>query len=147
MRWWRIQDKVKLKEFQVVWEQGINNLADYQTKHFPPSYHTQIRPTYILKEYNLLTHSYVRGCVNHSPRGYPKTYTTQFTEPIGSRLKSPRKNQNTIIATVNTRSKHNSHRIQTDICLNSNHMCQLLFKTDPMTIIEPMTIPVQDITK
>ena len=76
MRWWWIQDKVKLKEFQVIWERGINNLADYQTKHFPPSYHTQVRPTYILKGYNLLTQSYVSGCVNHSLRGYPKTYAS-----------------------------------------------------------------------
>ena len=29
MRWWWIQDKVKLKEFQVAWERGKNNLADY----------------------------------------------------------------------------------------------------------------------
>ena len=51
MRWWWIQDKVKLMEFKVEWEKGANNYADYQTKHFPPSHHTQVRPTYILAGY------------------------------------------------------------------------------------------------
>ena len=69
MRYWWIQDKVKLKEFQVQWESGKDNLADYHTKHFPPSYHKEIRPTYILKGYNVQTQSYLRGCVN-PPLGF-----------------------------------------------------------------------------
>ena len=32
MRWWWIQDKVKLMEFKVEWDGGINNYADYQKK-------------------------------------------------------------------------------------------------------------------
>ena len=51
MWWWWIQDKVKLLEFKVEWEKGTHNYADYQTKHFPPSHHTQVRPTYILAGY------------------------------------------------------------------------------------------------
>ena len=86
-------------------------------------------------------------CVNHPLRGYPKTYASQFTEPLGRRFKSPRKNQMTVNSPVNTRFKYNSHRIQTDVCLNSNHICQSLFKTDPMTITEPMTITARDINK
>ena len=71
MRWWWLQDKVKLQEFQIWWDKGINNLADYHTKHFPPSHHQQMRPTYILKGNNLSRYiSYVRGCVNQPPRGY-----------------------------------------------------------------------------
>ena len=53
MRWWRLQDKIKNKEFHVYWDKGKNNYADYHTKHFPPSYHQQIRPTYVLKGYKI----------------------------------------------------------------------------------------------
>ena len=53
MRWYYLQDKVKNKEFDIFWKQGSNNKADYHTKHFPPSYHTTVQPTYILKGYHL----------------------------------------------------------------------------------------------
>ena len=39
----------KITKIKIWWDKGINNLADYHTKHFPPSHHQQIRPTYILK--------------------------------------------------------------------------------------------------
>ena len=31
------------------WQKGTENEAEYSTKHFPPAYHRQIRPRYILK--------------------------------------------------------------------------------------------------
>ena len=65
MRWWWLQDRVKQKEFKIWWDKGVNNLADYHTKHFPPSHHQKVRPTYILKGNNLSTDiAYMRGCVN-----------------------------------------------------------------------------------
>ena len=137
----------KLKEFKIQWERGKDNLADYQTKHFPPSYHKEIRPTYILKGYNVQTQSYVRGCVNHPPRGYHMEKPNQFTEPLGRRLQDTRKNQRAVIAPVNTGFKYSSHKIQIKMNSNSNNICQLLFKNKPMTIIEPMTINAQDINK
>ena len=67
MRWWWLQDRVKQKEFKIWWDKGVNNLADYHTKHFPPSHHQKVRPTYILKGNNLSTDiAYMRGCVNQS---------------------------------------------------------------------------------
>ena len=62
MRWWWIQDKVKLLEFKVEWEKGTNNYAAYQTKHFPPSHHTQVRPTYILAGYLITQALRARVC-------------------------------------------------------------------------------------
>ena len=65
MRWWWLQDKIKNKEFHVYLDKGKNNYVYYHTKHFPPLYHQQIRPKYILKGYNIsLNNTYVRGCVN-----------------------------------------------------------------------------------
>ena len=69
-----------------------------------------------------------------TPRGYPGKYTSKFTEPLGRRFKSPHENEKTVILPVNTRFEYDGHRIQTDVYLNSNHIYQLLLKTDPMPI-------------
>ena len=53
MRLYWIKDRVTGKEFYIYWSAGANNFADYFTKHFSPSYHQQIRPTYILKNHNV----------------------------------------------------------------------------------------------
>ena len=34
-------------QFKIQWAPGITNKADYFTKHFPPTYHQEIRPTYL----------------------------------------------------------------------------------------------------
>jgi len=34
-------------KFKFFWDKGSNNLADYHSKHNPPSYHQKMRPTYI----------------------------------------------------------------------------------------------------
>ena len=65
MRYNWIRDREQQGQFYIYWEQGTNNYADYSTKHFPTSYHQQIRPTYILKGYHIQIRYYVRGCVNH----------------------------------------------------------------------------------
>ena len=49
MRYHWLVDRVKNQDFCISWEKGSNNLADYHTKHFPPSYHQHVRPQYILK--------------------------------------------------------------------------------------------------
>ena len=36
MRWWWLHDRVKQHKFKIWWDRGINTLADYHTKHFPP---------------------------------------------------------------------------------------------------------------
>ena len=48
-----LQDRVKQKDIKVYWSAGSNNFADYPTKHFSPTYHQKIRPTYILKGYHI----------------------------------------------------------------------------------------------
>ena len=34
MRYWYLKDKTKSKQFQIYWDEGVNNYTDYQTKHF-----------------------------------------------------------------------------------------------------------------
>ena len=43
---WTI-DRVAQQQFDIIWEPGIMNLADYFTKHHSPAHHRQIRPTYL----------------------------------------------------------------------------------------------------
>ena len=82
MRWNWLRDKKTHHDLKYYWAPGKENFADYHTKHFPPSYHRKIRPTYILKGFNLSTFhpycgalaapSHVRGCV------FPRTVTNGY---------------------------------------------------------------------
>ena len=42
-----IKDRVLKKQFQLRWDKGRNNLADYFTKHHPPAHHMRIRTLYL----------------------------------------------------------------------------------------------------
>jgi hypothetical protein len=47
MRFWWVRDRVRQGQFKIQWAPGKDNKADYFTKHFPPSHHTEIRGTYL----------------------------------------------------------------------------------------------------
>ena len=66
-----VKDRIKRKQFFLFWDIVTNNKADYFTKHLPPKYHKQIRPTYLHRPSNHLmcsTKALVQGCVN--PNSY-----------------------------------------------------------------------------
>jgi hypothetical protein len=46
MRFYWLRDRIRQLQFQVYWEPGANNLADYFTKHHPSKVHEQIRHQY-----------------------------------------------------------------------------------------------------
>ena len=74
----------KTARVQIWWDKGVINLADYHIKHFPPSHHQQIRPTYILRGDNLSKDmTYVQGCVNQPSRNYHLGYTTVYKITLG----------------------------------------------------------------
>ena len=51
MRFWWLKDKVIAhKEFTIRWAKGIENLADYPTKHHSPSHHLRVRPIYLYQK-------------------------------------------------------------------------------------------------
>jgi hypothetical protein len=50
MRFYWIRDRVKQGQFKVLWQKGAMNLADYFTKHHPPSHHTAMRKIYLHEE-------------------------------------------------------------------------------------------------
>eukprot|EP00978_Attheya_sp_CCMP212_P011080 scaffold27074_cov32-Attheya_sp.AAC.2 len=43
MRFYWVQNRVRQGHFNVYWRPGSTNLADYFTKHHPPSHHRQMR--------------------------------------------------------------------------------------------------------
>ena len=45
--WLRNRDAQE--QLKVLWYKGINNNADYFTKHHPPAHHRRMRPRFILK--------------------------------------------------------------------------------------------------
>jgi hypothetical protein len=47
MRYYWLRDRVQQGQFDVYWEPGINNLADYTTKHHRAAHHKNVRPIYL----------------------------------------------------------------------------------------------------
>ena len=66
MRFYWIQDRTNQGQFTIYWSPGVTNLADYHSKHHPPSHHKIMRPTILHAPHfvNCLAHCLMRGCVN-----------------------------------------------------------------------------------
>jgi hypothetical protein len=47
MRFYWIRDRIKQNQFIIKWKRGVENLADYFTKHHPPSHHQRVRSRYL----------------------------------------------------------------------------------------------------
>ena len=119
-----MKDKVKNNTFNIYWDKGTRNLADYHTKHFPPSYHQFIRPTYILKGFhinNLGTD--LRGCVYTPLMGWSIKYSSLTHTPV----------QNTQIQHIlgqNTQVQHFAQRFNIVfydlLCLQRSHSNQTM---------------------
>ena len=83
MRYWWIKDRIKQKQFNLLWSPGKGNLADYFTKHHPPWHHKKMRYRYLQKK---TAHSALavqshpsctrRGCVTSS--GTPVPHRSTF---------------------------------------------------------------------
>ena len=53
MRYHWLIDQSELDNLCIYWDKGDENFADYHTKHFPPAYHRNVRPNYILKGHHI----------------------------------------------------------------------------------------------
>ena len=47
IRFYWVQDRVTQGQLRIQWKKGDTNLADYFTKHHPPTHHIKMRPTYL----------------------------------------------------------------------------------------------------
>ena len=71
MRFYWIRDRKNKKQFNIYWKPGSTNKGDYFTKHFSPSHHSTVRPSYlhVTKYGKRIT---LQGCVNLTlPENYP----------------------------------------------------------------------------
>ena len=50
MRFYWLQDRIDQGMFRVYWGPGNENLADYYTKRFAPTYHKNVRPIYLYEK-------------------------------------------------------------------------------------------------
>jgi hypothetical protein len=76
MHYFWICDKVAQDKYNIRWHLGLDNFADYQSKHHVGAHHQAVRPWY-LHENNLPTvlpqatrPSTLKGCVGALPQGY-----------------------------------------------------------------------------
>jgi hypothetical protein len=71
-----ITNQVEIKNFNVTWHPGQENLADYFTKHFEARHHHLVRPYYLHMDNSpttlpcALSPSTMKGCVGPLPDGY-----------------------------------------------------------------------------
>ena len=112
MRFYWLRDRVKQGQFNVYWEPGQHNLADYVTKHHPSSHHKRLRPIYM---YNKDTSpSTVQGCIKilNSARDTtrPKvTVSTSDAYPLTKNTKHSPGKAHSIFHKIQSKARRASH--------------------------------------
>eukprot|EP00978_Attheya_sp_CCMP212_P029338 scaffold103920_cov55-Attheya_sp.AAC.1 len=86
MHFYWVQDRHSQGHFNVYWHPGSTNLADYFTKHHPPSHHRRLRSTYLHCLVNYLS-SVMQGCVDPVPEFPAQTAVTRI-RPMHNRTQS-----------------------------------------------------------
>ena len=67
MRFYWLQDRCNQGKFVIYWAPGADNLADYYTKHQPPSHHKKTRPNILHSAHftQSLIYCLLRGCFSN----------------------------------------------------------------------------------
>jgi hypothetical protein len=80
MRFYWLKDRQEQGQFNICWEPGKTNLADYTTKHHPSSHHKRVRPIYLyMKDESPRT---LQGCIEIlSPNKTQFNARTAHTSP------------------------------------------------------------------
>jgi hypothetical protein len=74
MRYYWLRDRVRQKHFRVHWEPGVDNHADYFTKHHAPAHHIAVRDNYLHNHKNAQCSS--EGVLKSRPCTQPVACTT-----------------------------------------------------------------------
>jgi hypothetical protein len=77
MRYYWIRDRVRQGQFHIFWRKGKLNKADYHSKHFPPSHHIVMRPSYL----------HVKG--NQKKNYFEALHEEELAAPTGSPTPDP----------------------------------------------------------
>ena len=90
MKYHWMRERGTRKHIRYYWDKGINNEADYFSKHHPPKHHIDMRPKYILKGH-LLTEKICHVCTNFfQTRWHPDMSRGCVDAPPPNRDKLPR---------------------------------------------------------
>jgi hypothetical protein len=78
MRFYWVRDRINQGQFHVYWAPAALNLADYFTKHHPPTHHQRMRPIYLYTKSSprflpMTGPTSLRGCVDPRTRADPLT--------------------------------------------------------------------------
>jgi hypothetical protein len=94
MRIFWVGDKVTQAMYELTWHTGLENLADYQSKHHVGLHHVEVRPYYLHMENSsrflprATRHSTLKGCVGTLEGGHvrdvplPRIPLRQSTIPV-----------------------------------------------------------------
>ena len=58
MRVYWLRDRENQKQFRTYWKKGVENNADYFTKHHPTPHHQQMRSRYVIDKINHITNAF-----------------------------------------------------------------------------------------
>jgi hypothetical protein len=86
MRYHRLTDRVRQKQFDVYWRPGHENLGDYHTKHHSAQHHKDMRG-FILHQANSL--HIMQGCVKLRPLPRPHLRYSESAVLNYSRSRNP----------------------------------------------------------
>jgi hypothetical protein len=66
MRFYWLRDRQRQDQFHIHWKKGLENKADYVTKHHPVKHHQNVRSTYVLNQVigHFTTRTVLQGCAN-----------------------------------------------------------------------------------
>jgi hypothetical protein len=100
MQFFWVGDKVAQEMYDITWHLGMENLAEYQSKHHIGLHHAAVRPYYLHQENSprilpwATRHSTLKGCVGTLENGYvrkvplPRIPRIQSTSQVASALTS-----------------------------------------------------------
>ena len=83
-------EKDAQKVFLFTWHPGMENLADYQSKHHPSGHHTAVRPYYLHKKKSpfelprAIRQSILKGCLGTLKDGYVRNVPLPRVQRIQS---------------------------------------------------------------
>ena len=117
-----IIDQVDLLNFRVVWAPGLENLADYFTKHHTAKHHIKVCPYYLHMDNSPRTltkapsPSRLRGCVEAGFHGYtkqsPLATIAECTVPTSSTyLQAITQGTDRLVNTFSTANQYLAHTI------------------------------------
>jgi hypothetical protein len=67
MRYYWLRDRKAQRQFDLIWEKGENNNADYFTKHHATNYHKEMRPRYVRDNYLTALNDSLNLLYSHTP--------------------------------------------------------------------------------